>query len=271
MTRSNQLFKKATGLIAPVALAAVALPAGAQEEPEFSAFRTIIEINATDGDTGFQVFIDGDEWKQATIRDPNAKQIYDVQGFASVREQGLTENFFESAEPSCDEDPLVNFLERFPAGEYTVIGKTVDGEKLERTATLTHDLPRAPINLVPIGGGVDPTNPVSVLWSPGAGLGNCPPNGAEIGNPALFGYQVIVVRADPTPEVVLDADLPAAATQMTIPPEFLQPDAIYKYEVIAIESRTNVDSEVEKGNQTLSEGFFCTFVSTPGNPCETPE
>jgi len=258
-------------LVSAAAVAVLPARSSAQEVPQFSAFRVFFEINATDGDTGFQVFIDGDEWKEVTVRDPNGKQIYSVQGFDSVKEQGLTENSFESAEPSCDEDPLTDFLDRFPAGDYVLSGKTIDGEKLERTATLTHDLPRAPINLAPFGGGVDPANPVTVVWSAGASLGNCPPDGAEIGDPALFGYEVIVERDDPNPVVTLDVDLASTATQLTVPAEFLEPDAIYKYEVIAIESRTNADSIAEKGNQTLSEGYFCTFVPTAENPCEPPE
>lgn len=269
MKRNKQLPTILNGLIACAAVTAV--PAVAQEEPEFSEFRVFIEINATDGDAGLQVLIDGDEWKEATIRDPDGRQVYNVQGYASVRDQGLTENFFESAEPSCDEDPLTDFLERFPAGEYVVTGKTVDGAKIEGSAELTHDLPRAAINLAPVGGGVDPTNPVQVLWTPGAGLGNCPPNGAEIGNPALFGYQIVVEREEPEPLVVLTVDLPAGATQLTIPPEFLQAGAHYKYEVIEIESRTNDDGDVEKGNQTVSESYFCTFVPSPGNPCAPPD
>lgn len=240
-----------------------------EEEPAFSQLRVFFEINATDGDAGFQSMIDGEDWKEVTIKDPDGTKLYSVTAKGSIREQGLTENSFESAEPSCDELPLAEFLDRFPAGEYLFSGKTIDGEKLVGEAVLTHDLPGAPINLAPTGGGVDAGNPVMITWTQGDGLGNCPPDGADIGDPELFGYEVIVERDDPAPLVIFDVDLPASATQVTIPTEFLQADAIYKYEVIAIEARVN--DEVERGNQTISEDFFCTFVPSAENPCELPE
>jgi len=245
--------------------------ASAQEQAEFSELRVLIEINSTDGDVGFHTLIDGDGWEEVTIRDPEGEKIYTVKGFGSVDEQGLTENFFESAEPSCDEVPLAEFLDRFPAGEYVFSGKTGEGGQLEGQAVLTHDLPRAPVNLAPTGDGIDAGNPVTISWTEGSDLGNCPPGGATIGEPELFGYQIVVEREDPEPVVVFSAELPPDATGVTIPPEFLFADAIYKYEVIAIEQQGDEETEITKGNQTISEDFFCTFVETPEDPCELPE
>ena len=44
-------------------------------------------------------------------------------------------------------------------------------------------------------------------------------------------------------------DMPAAARSVTVPPEFIEPDATYKYEVLAIEV---------SGNQTITETEFDT-------------
>lgn len=246
----------------------------AQEEPEFSELRVFIEINATDGDAGFQAFVDGDEWKEVKMRDPDGKLLYMAKGFGNVRDQGLTENSFESAEPSCDEVPLAEFLDRFPPGEYLFSGKTVEGIQLDGEAFLTHIIPGAPENLAPTGGGIDINNPVTITWTGGSGLGNCPPYGGAVveipDSEDLFGYQVVVEREEPSPILVFSADLPASATAVTIPVEFLQEDAIYKYEVVAIEAREN-DGEVERGNQTISEDFFCTFIPTLDVPCELPD
>lgn len=271
MKKHGHMFAASAVALAIVALATTAPASWAQEESEFSELRVLIEINATDGDAGFQVLIDGDEWKEVTIRDPNRMKLFTAKGYGSARGQGLTENFFESAEPSCDELPLADFLARFPSGEYLITGKTIDGRMLMGEANLTHDLPRAPMNLAPTGDGVDPAAPVVIAWTAGVDLGNCPPNGADVGDPAVFGYQVVVEREDPQPLTVFTVDLPASATAVTIPHEFLQADAIYKYEVVAIEARMNEDLEMERGNQTISENFFCTFVETMERPCKLPE
>jgi Fibronectin type III domain len=61
----------------------------------------------------------------------------------------------------------------------------------------------------------------------------------------IKGYRVIVTREDPLR--VFSADLPASATSVTIPPEFLEPGTEYKLEVQAIE---------RSGNQTLTEVAF---------------
>jgi hypothetical protein len=47
----------------------------------------------------------------------------------------------------------------------------------------------------------------------------------------------------------VDVDVPATATSLTVPPEYLKPAAIYRFEVLSTE---------EGGNQTITEGFFCT-------------
>ena len=260
-------FVTATALTLTVASSA----GWAQDDPEFSELRVLIEINASDGDAGFQAKVDGDGWKEVTIRDPDGKKLYNVRAFGSVLQQGLTENFFESAEPSCDDLPLADFLARFPEGEYVFTGKTTDGHKLEGEAILTHDLPGAPTDLAPSGDGVDAGNAVQITWAEGNDLGDCPPDGAFVGDPDIFGYQVVVAREMPEPLVEFIAELPATATQVTIPPEFLIADAVYKFEVLAIEARLNEDLEVERGNQTISEEFFCTFAATAENPCELPE
>lgn len=264
---------KAFGWLPATALAlAVALAAqsgSAQPAPlEWSELRVLVEINATDGDAGFQAKMDAVGWKEVRIVDPDGRKIYKVQATGSVREQGLTENFFESAEPSCEDDPLADFLARFPAGVYLFTGKTTDGDKLEGEAELSHALPGAPENLAPDAvGGENPAN-LTISWAPGGGLGNCPPLGVVIDPPggvALFGFMVVVEREVPEPLTVFTVELPADATSVTIPAEFLEASGIYKYEVIAIEDRDG-----ERGNQTISETFFCTAPIATID-CELPE
>lgn len=203
----------------------------------FSETRIIIELNATDQDAGIQIFLDAQGWNEVTIFDPNGNQLCDFKASGSAGVLGITELFFESEEPSLDELPLEEFLALFPEGEYTFQGKTVEGDALVGSATLTHVIPDAPVLLSPTGNDVGPSNTV-VAWAPVAD-----PPGSEI-----IGYQVIVEREKPTLRV-FSVDLSAAVTSVTVPPEFMEPKTEYKFEVLAIEAG---------GNQTISESVFKT-------------
>lgn len=249
--------KVAAWLLPPIiSLGLVVPPSSAQEEPlEFSEVRMLIEINATDGDAGFQVKVDGHAWRRIRIDDPNGRKLYEVRAGGAVLEQGLTENFFESAEPSCEDVSLDQFLDRFPEGEYVVTGRTTDNDWLESVAMLTHELPDAPADLAPNAiGGVDPAA-ATISWAPGDGLENCPPVFAIVDPPEnLFGYEVVVEREFPEPLIVFTAELPPGTTQVTIPAQFIDNNQIYKFEVLAI----GETADGERGNQTISENFFCT-------------
>ena len=54
-----------------------------------------------------------------------------------------------AAEPPLDVQSLDEFLARFPAGDYLVLGETVDGDALQSEVTFTHDIPAAPVILSP--------------------------------------------------------------------------------------------------------------------------
>ncbi|MCI0746122.1 MAG: fibronectin type III domain-containing protein [Verrucomicrobia subdivision 3 bacterium] len=205
----------------------------------FSQAQVRIEVNATDGDSGFHVFLDAEGWKFVNIFDPNWELIFEVEGGGSIRKTGLTELFFESAEPGFDELPLDEFLARFPAGEYWFYGETLEGKVLFSKAILTHALPDAPVLLSPPEDSVQDPNNTVVAWEPVAN-----PPGSRI-----VRYEVIVEDESFTPKRVLSASLPPTVTSMTIPSAFLLPGGEYKYEVLAIEAG---------GNQTLSEAAFRT-------------
>ncbi len=203
------------------------------DEAEF-----FIEINATDGDAGVQVFLDGVGWRKMKIFDPDGNKIVDVRNKNAVRMQGITEFFFESAEPSFDVQTLEELMALFPEGRYTFEGVTTDGEPLTGKTRLTHDFPEAPMLIFPINGeAVDPDN-VVFMWAPVAD-----PPGSEI-----VSYEVIIECDEP--ELTKTSAIVNADTfTFTAPPEFLnQEDAgECKWEVLAKE---------ESGNQTISEAEF---------------
>lgn len=202
-------------------------PAAAADPIPFSAVRLVIEQNVTDGDAGIQVFFDGEAWEEVRIEAPSGKTLLHIRAKGAVKQLGLTEVFFESEEPS-----LAEILDQFPAGEYLFRGRTVEGDRLQGVATLSHDLPDAPAILAP---------PSDVPVDPGATVISW---GAVAG---VAGYQVIVEQDDLG--VSLAVDVPASTTSLSVPPQFLQADTTYALEVVAI---------APNGNRSIRESTFTT-------------
>jgi hypothetical protein len=197
----------------------------------------IIEVNSTDGDAGFQVFLDGEPWSDMTVTDPEGKAIADVDAKGKVNKFGLTELFSESHEPEFSDLPLNKFKKRFPAGKYRFSGTTTEGRPLKGSARFSHDTPAGPDITSPVADATVPDSDLVLNWGPGS-----QPSGIE-----LSGYRVIVEREDPLR--VFNAEVPASVTSMRVPAEYLEPNTPYKFELQAIE---------KSGNQTISEIEFRT-------------
>jgi hypothetical protein len=213
--------------------------ANASPKPvEFSDARLKVEINATDGDAGLQVFLDGEAWNQVELLDPDGNVVVDVDVTGRAEDYGLTELFSESSEPPFEEFPLEQFKALFPEGTYTFRGTTIDGTPMEGTAELTHDFPDGPEILLPVAGSRLSRERVVVAWAPVTS-----PDRVHI-----VAYQVLVVQEEPVLRV-FSADVPATVTRLSIPAEYVQPRTGYKVEVLAIEAG---------GNQTLTELTFRT-------------
>ena len=80
----------------------------------------------------------------------------------------------------------------------------------------------------------------------------------DLGPVNIVGYHVVVVEAGGEALPQLDVDVPATETRLTVPRQYLKPNTVYQFEVLSTEA---------SGNQTISEGFFCT---TGVDPCEEP-
>ncbi len=141
------------------------LVAGDPDAPVLSQSKLLIEHNATDEDTGFQGFADGDPWNELTITGPGDVDIVTVTAAGGLFDFGLTELFFETSEPENAEVPIDDVLARLPEGIYTMEGDLVDAGSDTRTATLTHDIPSGVELLTPEDGDfdLDPAN-VVVSW-----------------------------------------------------------------------------------------------------------
>lgn len=219
----------------PEASHEAAAPRADREEPvldiagpgePFDDLAMFLEFNSTDDDLGVQLFIDADGWDRLTGWSPDRNQVLQIIAKGQLGELGLTELRFESAEPSPAE-----VLEAFPSGEYRFAARSVEEGKLAGVAELSHTLPPAPV-FTPADG--DQTDPDATLiaWDPIGGLA---------------GYEVIVENEESG--LSMTVRLGPEATSLTVPPEFMESDAEYKAEVLAI---------AENGNKTITEHTFST-------------
>ena len=106
--------------------------------------RLFFELNDTDGDLGIHGKIDGDEWKELEIEAPNGRELLEVDVKSKLKRQGLTELFFESAEPTFDELSPAKFFKRFPEGYYEIETELLNGDEQESEVYLSHIIPAAP-------------------------------------------------------------------------------------------------------------------------------
>jgi hypothetical protein len=246
-------------LVAVVALIFTVPTASAghrHEKVELDDATIIVEVNSTDGDAGFQIFLDGEGWRRVSIYDPNWRQIFKVRTRGGVREiGGGTELFLETAEPEYEDlDELQELLDLLPPGDYRFYGRTVEGDWLYGTAELTHVIPAGPEIVEPEEFAVlDPDDPVVIEWQEVTET-ILPVGYSEL---AIEGYQVIVEDEESGNE--FNVTLPDDATQVTVPMQLIEENTLYKFEVLAIE---------ESGNQTITERFFCTGPDLSEEDCE---
>ena len=72
-----------------VTVSGSALGRGEAAKPvRLKAATLIVEVNATDGDAGLQVFLDGEPWRSMRITAPNGREIASVE--AQVRMAGFS-------------------------------------------------------------------------------------------------------------------------------------------------------------------------------------
>jgi hypothetical protein len=220
-------------LLAGAAALAVPFPARAGQ---FEEAHLYIEYNSTDNDLGFHVFLDAEDWKSVKIVNPAGVTLVEVNGKGPYGRPGLglSELFFEGAEPSLDDVPLNDLLALFPEGKYKFLGVTAAGAKLTSTSTFSHAVPAGPVVSTEVSG-----DNIVIRWQPVTG----PPPGFPNEKIDIVGYQVIVEPFQVT--------LPASSTEVTLPREFAQTlkAGSHGFEVLAIDA---------SGNQTITADSFDT-------------
>ncbi len=203
-------------------------------EVALSIAKIFWEYNASANDLGVHVSLDGEDWVKLALENPGESILFQVVGRGPYRMLGMTELFFEGAEPSLDDFSLGDLLDLFPEGVYEFSGLTVDGEEIEGEDMFTHAIPDGPEVFADVG----LKNFLRIRWNEVTE----PPPGFPDEPIHIAGYQVIV-------EPSFQVTLPASARSLTVSPEFVRSlgPGEHKFEVLAIEA---------SGNQTLTEGTF---------------
>lgn len=253
------------GMIPAISLLVLSPAAIAAVQPEAFKFANIhFETNASACDMGVQILFDTDGVSEGEVEDPNEQVVYRFQTTVGMEEtHDQTEGFQERVEPpiidlenalGCEHSPdaisLGQLFAAWPAGTYEFKGAS-GGAEFESTARLTHKVPAGPVITAPAHGTVVPhDNPLVIRWKRVTA-----PLLPNLGPVQIVGYHVVVAdTSEPTlpgaPPAQLDGDVPGTVASFTVPKQFLQPNKIYEFEVLA----------TEKGNnQTITEGgVFCT-------------
>lgn len=258
-----------------LSITAPMVPATAAQQPAepFKFANIHFEANASACDMGIQILFDTDGVTEGSVEDPNDQVVYSFNtAFGMEETHDQTEGFQERVEPpimdledarGCEPDPeadaitLDQLLTAWPAGIYE-FGGASGGGIFEGTATLTHKVPAGPEITSPEDGAVVPHDqPLVIRWKKVTG-----PIIPELGPVQIVGYHVVVKDLSPpaAPGRVpaqLDGDVSKNETSFPVPKQFLEPNRMYEFEILATE-RGN--------NQTITEGgVFCT---PPMNPAQ---
>jgi hypothetical protein len=216
-----------------------------EDELPFSSIRFFFELNDTDGDLGVQLSLGPSKpWKKLTIEYPCGRRMLTTRTRGSMSVHGMSDLFFESAEPSLEEVSKEEILRRFPEGVYEFEAITIDGEEMEGCAYLSHDFPDPPTITHPVGTDddrreIDAGNDgLTVTWDP-------------VTNIPLDSYQVIVTNEDALEIFAYDVRVPPSQLSLDVPAGFFAAGTDYEVEVIA-------RAQPENGNQVISITFFTT-------------
>jgi len=263
-------------IVAGLALAAATTPATAAPPVPFKQTNIHFETNASACDMGVQISFDTDGITTGEVESPFDQPVFSLGSVPGLENtHDITEMFqerveppitdLESAlgcEPSEDAISLAELLGNWPAGWYEFDGES-GGEEFEGRARLTHKIPAGPDIIAPEDGAIVPHDAnLLIRWNKVTG-----PILPYLGPVEIVGYHVVVadvtdpVLAPGKMKTVLDADLSKGESSFLVPKQYLEPDRIYEFEVLATE---------KGGNQTITEGgVFCTPPKTAAD-CEAP-
>ncbi len=224
-------------LILPVALFAGDDDDDSSEEIPFDVAEIFVELNDTDGDLGIHALIDGEPWRRLEIESVEGRNLLKIKARSQMARQGLTELFFESAEPDFDEVTPEEYFARFPEGMYEISGVTTEGDELESETFFSHVLADRPGNIEVSGVAAsedcdtdvpEVTPPITISWDP---VTTSHPELGAAGPVEVLHYQLVVEREEPS-LLIYSIDLPPDLTEMTVPDAFIALAEEFKFEIL---------------------------------------
>jgi hypothetical protein len=256
-TMAKSIFTLRIGVVGLTALGLLSVPAVAGRN-SFKVTNVHFETNSSACDMGIQIAFDTEGLTEGSVTDPRGRRMYSFHSSGGMKQiGGQTEGFLEGVEPQIQElmdalgckrtdEPLSNLptlLAAFPAGQYTFSG-VLNGNPIQSSTKLTYHIPAGPKITSPAFEAILPVDSVTINWKPVTG-----PIVPYLGPVSITGYHVIVEEdaGEVAPE--LDVDVGATETSLKVPKQFLKPATSYLLEVLSSE---------KSGNQTITEGYFCT-------------
>lgn len=244
-------------------------PAAAAPPQPFKVAKIHFETNASACDMGIQIGFDTEGITEGSVEDPNDRVVYSFRSSAGMADTGgQTEGFLEGVEPQiaelisalgCEpssEEPVIPIQELFdawPKGTYDFEGSG-GGVTFEDEAVLSYHIPAGPEIIAPAEGTVVPHDrPLLIEWEKVTS-----PILPSLGPVTIVGYHIVVVETGAEALPQLDIDVAGGERSVTVPKQYLEPKKVYQFEVLATD---------KSGNQTISEGFFCTVGVAA---CELP-
>lgn len=232
--------------LACVLLGAAAPLAGAAELSEAELY---FELNDSAGDLGIHSSIDGGPYTTLEIEDSRGRVMLWMGAFGRLAQQGMTQFFLESAEPSFAELAPAAFFRRFPEGTYDIEAVGRNGVEFEAEVELSHVMAARPGHIT--ANGVPAVNcdapslpsisaPVLVDWDP---VTRSHPTVGKSGPVEIVRYEFFTEREG----VKFSVQLPPTVTEFEIPAEVLALGDEFKYEIIA---------RTASGNNTAVEACF---------------
>jgi len=219
------------------------------ETLEFAEAELFFELNNTDGDLGIHSAMDGGPWTNLRYEDANGENLLEITLQGAMAEQGLTQLFFESAEPTFDELAPSDFFARFPGGMYSLKGISVDGANLESKTELSQVIPSAPVVYIgrnPSGPSegckdVDAENPpvflnqdgqLNISWDP---VTSSHPTVGVAGEITIDSYLFVFA----TENINIEVELNAGTTAYMVPAEFINSGDLVKLEILVKDDTHN--------------------------------
>jgi hypothetical protein len=241
-------------LLPLLAAAATGIAGGISSLPAhaapFGEAELYFELNHTASDLGIHSSIDGGAYNELEIYNPKKNTMLRLSATGGLARQGLTQLFWESAEPTFDELAPATFFKRFPEGKYRIKAESNEGEKLTATVNLSHVMAAPASNItvsgVPAAVNCDApilpvvTAPVVIEWDP---VVTSHPSVGKVGPVTISRYEFFTEQGS----VKFGVTLLPTTTSFEVPPEILATGGQFKFEIIA---------RTASGNNTAIESCF---------------